>query len=186
LTALTLANVGFDWRAGIRGISALTRLQQLLLRNLEDEHGDGAGEGVNWFSPLPQLRQLTALTVEWDTYNSPGPCAADAAAVVAQLTGLRSLELCVQGLTAVGMACLLALTNLTKLQCCYSTVLRRPSHGGRVPCMAYSYNALHGGQGEVFQQGECNLTSTVSPGRTYDSLSLTCLPGAFYLLDFPM
>jgi hypothetical protein len=139
LTALTLGCVRLEWRAGVQGISTLKRLRQLTLSDLQDEDG----HGVDCFSPLPQLPQLTGLAVLWETDNS----AEKAAAVVAQLTGLRSLELIVKGLMPVGAACLLALTNLTKLHCCYHT-------------QRYSFRTK---QWPEFAIAEVDVTSTVSP-----------------------
>jgi hypothetical protein len=60
LTALKLKAVKLDWRAGIHGISALTRLRQLMLSYVQDEDGYAI---VDCFSPLPQLPQLTALSL---------------------------------------------------------------------------------------------------------------------------
>jgi hypothetical protein len=107
LTALELAYVRLDWRADIQGIGALTRLRQLHLIDV-DGYSNGCGEDE--FSPFLQLTQLTALTIRCAAYNSPVEVA-----VVAQLTGLRSLELSLKRLTTVEAACLLPLTNLTKL-----------------------------------------------------------------------
>jgi hypothetical protein len=121
LTALTLWHVGLDWQAGIQGISALTHLRQLTLDNLRDKDDEEIVDCCSLScSPLLQLPRLTALTVIQENNSSP----VEAAALVAQLTGLRSLELGIGKLPAVGMACLLALTNLTKLNCSYGIQMR--------------------------------------------------------------
>jgi hypothetical protein len=109
LTALELNDVWLGGNAGFKGISTLTGLREVTLRQVTD-NDHAAVE----FSPLLHLPQLTALRID-DRPDGE----ARAAAVVAQLTGLRRLQLDTENLKSSQAAELAALTNLTELRCSY-------------------------------------------------------------------
>lgn len=81
------------------------------------------GNATIEFSPLLHLPQLTALSIDGN--------AREAAAVIAQLTGLRRLHLDVEDLQASQAAGLAALTSLTELRCSFWTEPATPASAAR-------------------------------------------------------
>jgi hypothetical protein len=120
LTSLDLTGVAFAWPGCGDALSALTNLRELRLCNVQLGEEDETAPALS----MP-LQQLTALTVVMHPQiverNS-------SAGVLAQLTGLRKLIVQHMELQPTAMEHLVALTNMTELECSYKRRVVRYMH----------------------------------------------------------